>query len=372
MKSSVPIFRPSFGNRPDRIVGRDDVLRTYSEGLASYPGSRDRSVLITGQRGMGKTALLLEMADVATGAGFVPARVTCGPTMLDDAIDMIQRKGAPFVKDRKAPIKGFNAGALGFSFGLTFTEEARNSYGFRAKLEMICDRLAEAGKGVALLVDEVQPASEPIRQFATTYQELVGDEKDIAIVMAGLPAVISEVLEEDTLTFLNRARKIDLGPISTPAVRAYYAAAFKRAGREIDDPTLDKAAEAVEGFPYLLQLLGFYLVEYTPEGGRISGPVLERARDAAIADLDANVFKAMLRPLSRADVDFLRAMSLDSGKPTRVGDLEERLGVSQGHVQSYRKRLIDAGVVTSPHRGELAFVIPQLAAYLQRSDGAEP
>ena len=172
--SSVPIFRPSFGNRPDRIVGREDVLQLYSDGLASYPGSRDRSVLITGQRGMGKTALLLEMTDAAAEAGFVPARVTCGPTMLDDIIDEIQRKGAPFVKDRKAPIKGFNAGALGFSFGLTFTEEARNSYGFRAKLEMICDRLAEAGRGVALLVDEVQPASEPIRQLATTYQELVG------------------------------------------------------------------------------------------------------------------------------------------------------------------------------------------------------
>ncbi|MBQ9004308.1 MAG: hypothetical protein IJ087_20910 [Eggerthellaceae bacterium] len=365
--SNVPIFRPSFGNRPDRIVGREDVLQAYANGLASYTGSRDRSVLITGQRGMGKTALLLEMADAAAEAGFVPARVTCGPTMLDDIIDTLQRKGAPFVKDRKTPIKGFSAGALGFSFGLTFTDEARNSYGFRAKLEMICERLGDAGKGVALLVDEVQPASEPIRQLATTYQELVGDEVNIAIVMAGLPAVISEVLEEDTLTFLNRARKIDLGPIPTPAVRAYYATAFKRIGRDIDDPTLDRAAEAVEGFPYLLQLLGYYLVEYTSEGDRISEPILSRALDAAVTELDANVFGAMLRPLSRADMDFLRAMSIDSGEPTHVGDLEERLGVSQGHVQSYRRRLIDAGLITSPRRGELAFVIPQLGTYLQRS-----
>ena len=164
---------------------------------------------------------------------------------------------------------------------------------------------------------------------------------------------------------------IDLGPIPTPAVRAYYATAFKRINREIDDSTLDRAAEAVEGFPYLLQLLGYYLVEYTPEGDLISDSILARARDAAVADLDESVFGAMLRPLSRADVDFLRAMSLDAGKPTRVGDLEERLGVSQGHVQSYRKRLIDAGLITSPRRGELSFVIPQLSAYLQRTDKAE-
>lgn len=329
-------------------------------------------MLLTGQRGMGKTALLLNMADAAAEAGFVPARVTCRATMLDDIIDAIQRKGEPFVKDRKVPVKGFSAGALGFSFGLTFTEEARSSFGFRAKMEMICDRLADAGKGVALLVDEVQPASEPINQLATTYQELVGEEKNIAIVMAGLPAVISEVLEEDTLTFLNRAYRLDLGPISTGSVRAYYASAFKRANRAIDGLLLDKAAKAVEGFPYLLQLIGYYLLEYTSEGEEITEQVLEQAREAAMSDLDANVFRAMLRPLSRADVNFLRAMAVDRGGVTRVADLEGRLGVSQGHVQSYRKRLIDAGVVTSPRRGELAFVIPQLAAYLNRDNGEDP
>lgn len=77
----------------------------------------------------------------------------------------------------------------------------------------------------------------------------------------------------------------------------------------------------------------------------------------------------MLRPLSRADVAFLESMAQDDG-PSRVSDIQQRLGVSQGSVQSYRKRLIDAGVVMAPRRGELSFVVPTLADYLRR-EGAD-
>ena len=72
------VFEPSFGNRPDRIVGRDDILEGVNRALASRPGSRDRAMLIVGQRGMGKTALLLEIEERAKTMGFVTARAATG------------------------------------------------------------------------------------------------------------------------------------------------------------------------------------------------------------------------------------------------------------------------------------------------------
>lgn len=204
-----------------------------------------------------------------------------------------------------------------------------------------------------------------MRLLATTYQELAGEGANIAVVMAGLPAIVSEVLDEATLTFLHRATKVELGPLSIPSVRAYYHSAFMRANRSLDDALLDRAAEATQGFPYLLQLLGYYLVEYCPEGEPVKPDELESAIDAALYDFDHDVLGAMLRPLSRADMTFLEAMSQDD-RVSRVADLQERLGVSQGHVQSYRRRLIDAGVIYSPARGELAFIVPRLGAFIKR------
>ena len=59
------IFAPAFGNMPATLVGRDLDMRRLQNGLASVPGSKDRATLIIGQRGLGKTVLLLELAEYA-------------------------------------------------------------------------------------------------------------------------------------------------------------------------------------------------------------------------------------------------------------------------------------------------------------------
>ena len=364
-----PIFRPSFGNKPDNLVGRESALSTLTQCFDSYPGMRERAVLITGQRGMGKTAMLLEASDLASSKGFVAVRTTCGAALLDNILDGLQHAGNQLVTQRKPPIKGFSAGALGFSFGLTFTDEARQSYGFKTKLGMICERLEEKDLGVAILVDEVRPNSEAMRQLATAYQELTGDGRNLALIMAGLPSVVSALLEEETLTFLNRATKVRLSSISESSVRQYYSSAFSRSKRSIAIKTLRDAAAATEGFPYMLQLIGYYLVSLTSEGEQITSETLDEALVLARADLDENVFLPMVRPLSQTDMAFLEAMAHDNST-SRVADIQKRLGMSQGSVQSYRKRLIEAGVVTSPRRGELCFVVPMLADYLRQREAS--
>ena len=57
--SERPIFRPSIGNKPDRLIGRDSVIAQIMEGLDSYPGSADRAHLLVGQRGMSSRTFLL-------------------------------------------------------------------------------------------------------------------------------------------------------------------------------------------------------------------------------------------------------------------------------------------------------------------------
>lgn len=359
------VFQPSFGNRPAKIVGRRQVISDLMDGLSAPPGDRKRANVLVGQRGMGKTALLLELADRASESGFVVARVTAGVDMLDDIIDTIQMNGSPFVKDKRRRVRGFNAGAMGFSVGLTFSDEVKESYGFRAKMVLLCDRLEENGKGILILVDEVQPNSDQMRSLATTYQYLVGEGKNVAIVLAGLPASVSGVLNDSILTFLNRARKISLGLLPLGDVRAYYASTFGEMGKRFAPGALDDAVDATEGFPYLLQLVGYYLVEYAGDQLVIDVPLVDEAAESSRRDLDRDVLGTTLRPLSDADVRFLAAMAADDG-PSKVADIRERLGESNGYVQAYRARLMEAGMVASERRGELELTMPYLRDYLRR------
>lgn len=360
------MFQPTFGNRPMQYIGRDDVIEQFTMGLREPIGSRNRCTLFLGQRGMGKTVLLLELSDRAQKEGFVVARVTAHEGMPKAIIEQFQLNGSKYFDDEKRKLTGVSAGVLGFSFGLTFSAAAESQYGFRSKMSLLCDKFAEKGKGLLILIDEVR-TSAAMREVAAAYQELVGDRKNVAIAMAGLPYAVSNLLNDSVLTFLNRATKVELGLISTNLIRAYYEQAFKSIKIRISDDILDRAALATHGFPYLMQLIGYYLIQYTPEQGVITDVVMDSAEKAAMGDMEDNVFKPILNPLSDNDKLFLRAIARCGGTVT-TARLQAELGRRGPAIQPYRKRLIEAGVIESPRRGELVFAVPHMAEYLLKAE----
>lgn len=356
------LFQPTFGNRPLQYIGRDGVIDQFMAGLREPAGSRNRCTLFLGQRGMGKTALLLELSDRAQKAGYVVARVTAHEGMPQAIIEQFQLNGSKYFSSDKRKLTGVNAGALGFSLGLTFSEATERQYGFRSKMSLLCDKLAEKGKGALILIDEVR-TSAAMREVAAAYQELVGDGKNIAIAMAGLPHAVSGVLNDEVLTFLNRATKVELGLISTNLIRAYYEKAFNTIGIDASDEILDRAAFSTRGFPYLMQLIGYYMIQYTQKEKPLTNAVMDKVEKAAMIDMDDNVFKPILAPLSDNDRIFLHALAQCGGTVT-TAKLQAKLGKKGPAIQPYRKRLIEAGVIEAPRRGELVFAVPYLADYL--------
>jgi len=356
------VFQPTFGNRPDQYIGRDRVIEQFMMGLQEPIGSRNRCWLFLGQRGMGKTALLLELSDRAVKEGYVVARVTAHEGMAQAIIEQFQLNGSTLFKDDKRKLTGMAAGALGFSFGLTFSDVTERQYGFRSKMSLLCDKLAEKDRGALILIDEVR-TSAAMREVASAYQELVGDGKNIAIAMAGLPHAVSSVLNDKVLTFLNRASRVELGMISTNLIRAYYERAFKGLGINISDELLDRAALATRGFPYLMQLIGYYVIQYTPDGGAVDSSIMDKSERSSMGDMENNVFKPILNPLSDNDKFFLKTMA-KQGESVSTAKLKVALGKWGTALQPYRKRLLEGGVIEAPRRGELIFAVPYLSEYL--------
>lgn len=362
------VFSPSFGNRPSQLVGRDAVIQGLVNGLESAPGSRERAVVLLGQRGSGKTVLLWELVDRAQKCGFVVATPTIADTgMLGRIVEKIQDDGERYVQPSKAKLVGGSVGALGFSAGLEFSREVQETKSFPYKLTQLCRRLSKQGHGVLILVDEVQANEPELRQLVAVYQELVGQGLNVSLVMAGLPGAVSATLNEHVLTFLNRARKITLEPLAITDVDAYYATALPQAGVSASSELRRQAAKATQGSPYLMQLVGYSLVAYAGQAGNVDEDVLSNALHAAQDDFENDVCRTTLAALSDRDVDFLQAMaSLPEG--SRMVDIASRMGVTQDYAQKYRRRLIDSGVITSPRRGEVSFAIPFLADFLRKEE----
>jgi len=215
-----------------------------------------------------------------------------------------------------------------------------------------------------ILVDEVLPDSPAIRELATMYQELVGDNMNIALVMAGLPTSISSVLNDKILTFLNRAYKVFLEPLPFNEISLAYAEVFTKSGKTFSPAVLDEAVFATKGYPYLYQLIGYYILNYSESNNVITADTIELAVNAAKREMIDAIFTAALKPLSKQDRAFLQAMAMDSDE-SDISDIKTRMKVSSNYAQRYRKRLIEAGIIASADRGKLTFIVPYLGEYLR-------
>ena len=361
------IFSPSFGNRPAELVGRDSIITSFMDGIDSPPGGRERATVIIGQRGMGKTVLLLELAEIAKREGYIVASPTISSDdMLERVIEKMQSEGEKAFGDKKTKLTGGSIGFLGFSVGLQFTvDEERKSFTY--KLSKLVEAINAKGSGVLILIDEMQSNSPGMKQLIIAYQELVGMGADVAIAFAGLPGAISNILNDKVLTFLNRANKIELGFLNKGDIDSYYMHAFDELGIRLNHSQRSRAVDATGGSPYMMQLIGYYLTKYADDG-MISDEILYRAIEVAEEQFIGDVCRTTLNTLSDVDIDFLNAMLTDD-ESSNIADISAKMDVSREYAQRYKKRLIDAGVIMQERRGEVGFAVPFLKDYLKRIKG---
>lgn len=360
------IFSPSFGNRPTRLVGRDATINALVKGLETRPGSRERSVVLLGQRGSGKTVLLWELADKATDLGYVVASPTIASDgMLDRIIEKLQDAGESHVGTAKRRVSGGSVGVLGFSAGLQFTNSVQETKSPQYRLVQLVRKLNEYGKGVLILVDELQASSNDIRQLVIAYQEMVGEGLNVAIVMAGLPGAVSATLNDKVLTFLNRAHKESMQALPASDVDAFFTTSFTQLGIDLPSNMRAKAVDGVKGSPYLLQLIGHNIVSFADDEGDITNQGFEEALDRAEKDFENDICQTSLAPLSDTDIAFAEALA-ELGSPAKMSNVAEKMGKSQDYAQKYRTRLLEAGIIEAPRRGEVAFAVPYLEGYLKK------
>ncbi len=357
------IFSPSFGNRPSSLVGRERLLNQIETGLQSRPGSRERAVVLLGQRGSGKTVLLWELADRMRQQGFAVASPTIvSEGMLERILEKIE-DDCDGSSDGKPHLAGGSVGALGFSAGIQFERDTPTTKSPQQRLVQLCRQLTAKGRGILILVDELQASSPEIRQLIGTYQEMVGERLNVAIVMAGLPGAVSTTLNDKVLTFLNRSRKITLDPLEYGEVDAFFKRSFDTLGIAIASDLRRKASEYTAGSPYLLQLVGHYTCLYA-EDGTVTEASLAEALQTSSEDFKSDVCATTLAALSDRDIDFLTALA-SQGDEASTAVIAELMGATTDYAQKYRRRLLDGGVIKPAGRGKVAFAVPFLGEHLR-------
>jgi len=206
------------------------------------------------------------------------------------------------------------------------------------------------------------------RTLVVTFQHLVRERREVALIMAGLPQKISLLLRDDKVSFMRRAFQHRLDPVDENEVSLSLRKTIENAGRKIDKDALTYAVKNIEGFPFMIQLVGYRMWRQNPEQKTITLADAEEGVKAAQADLERMILEQTYRDLSEKDIVFLIAM-LEDGEFSRMSDIAERMNVSAKYAGLYRRRLIEHGIIGERGYGKVAFEIPMMREYIQNKLG---
>jgi len=360
-------FHASFGVSPPLLVGRESVLENFVEALEDGPGSSGRATLYTGSRGAGKTVMLNAVEDRARERGWLVVSETATPGFVDritrQHLPKLLREFDPATVRRR--MKGFTAplsiGRVDWDTAETHVVQA----GLRSQLEVLTDLLVDHGTGVLVTLDEIHHKQlDELRELATTVQHAFREGRELAFAGAGLAASVSDVVNDDVLTFLRRAERHSLGSVAREDVERGFREPIEAAGRRIGDDALQVMVDGASGYPFLLQLVGAQTWRLHPDEEDITATDALEGVARARRRLGSLIHEPALSAASDIDKSFLLAMAHDDG-PSRMADLQRRLNVDVNYVSQYRLRLIAAELIYSSRRGYVDFALPYLREYLR-------
>lgn len=346
---AVNPFTPDFGTTPRLLVGRDEVLGQI--GRAFGPGfDPHRTTWLRAARGTGKTVLLNEVQDLAGLAGWavVQEDAQTSRALCDRIVRRLRNEWGDKAGRR---VRGVNVSTPIGGGGVEFEQSDDVEDELRDTLTDLLDR-PDPPSGVLITVDEIHNADrEQLARFGNAVQHLKRQDRPIAAVVAGLPPTE----DDDLATFLGRCTKPDLEALSSDIVRVGLQQTAALEGGRFSGAALDLAVTVSGGYPYMLQLVGYWSWDRTDDG------VIDvRHVRAALARCERELSEALLqlrRPLTGVEQHYLQAMAVDDGASS-TREVARRLGQTDSYAGTYRRRLLDKGVLVEAGTGKVDFAVP--------------
>jgi len=381
-------FAPGAGSPPPELVGRDPILEQARILLGRVKERRpEKSLLLTGLRGVGKTVLLNEIERMAKALGYrtVPIEAhenkllgpLIAPHLRSILYDLDRVAGAgDKVKRGLAVLRSF-VGALkvevgDFTFGLDIEPEkgAADSGDLEMDLANLFVAVAEAAEerksAVAVLIDELQYLSQKeLGALIMAMHKLQQRQLPMALLGAGLP--ILPGLAGESKSYAERLFNFpDIGALSADdAARALREPAL--AANVIFEPqALAEVFRLTKGYPYFLQEWGYQswnLASASP----ITFLIVQEATAKVIPRLDQNFFRVRFDRLTPSEKNFLRAIAHLGPGNQRTSDIADALGVKISSLGPVRAKLIKKGMIYSPGHGDIAFTVPLFDQFMLRA-----
>ncbi len=381
-------FSPGAGSPPPELVGRAGILEQARVLLGRVKERRpEKSILLTGLRGVGKTVLLNEIDRLAAKAGYRTVVVEAHEDKSLAALLVPPLRKLLFELDRVAGagdkakrglavLKSFMNGVKvtmgGFEVGLDIDPEkgAADSGDLESDLPNLFVAVAEAAEErhlpIALLMDELQYFnSKELSALIMAMHKMQQRQLPMVLLGAGLP--ILPGLAGESKSYAERLFSFpDIGALSEPDAIKALQDPTKLMGVDFERDALKEIYRLTQGYPYFLQEWG-YQSWNRAAASPITLKVVQDATATVIKRLDENFFRVRFDRLTPGEKLFLRAMAGLGSGAHRSGDIADALGVKINSLGPRRANLIRKGMIYSPAHGDMAFTVPLFDEFMLRA-----
>ncbi|HZC69381.1 MAG TPA: ATP-binding protein [Jatrophihabitans sp.] len=385
-------YAPGAGQRPPELAGRDAELAAFDVLLERVTRGRpERSVVLTGLRGVGKTVLLNAMRSAAVRRGWGTGKLEARPDQsirhpLAGALHLAVRELAGGHADETAHVLGVVKSfaqrdervrkGRPWQPGIDVPAIAGRADSGDIEIDLVelfCDvggLASDSGHGLAVFIDEMQdlgPAD--VSALCAAGHEISQRSLPLVVVGAGLPhlpAVLSASKSYSERLF--RYARID----RLDRIAHDHALRAPARDEEADfaEDALAAMYDATGGYPYFVQAYGKVAWDLAPRSP-ISPADVAVAAPEAEAELAVGFFGSRYERATPAEREYLRAMAdvaATGADAVSTSDVAQSLGRAPQSLSPARDGLLKKGLVYSGQRGRIAFTVPHFGRFLLAQD----
>ena len=381
-------FSPGAGSPPPELAGRDGILEQARVLLGRVRAKRpEKSLLLTGLRGVGKTVLLNEIERLAQRDGYrtllveahegKPLSVLLAPQLRRLLFELDRLAGAGNkVRRGLAVLKSFigtvrvKVGEIDIGVDIEPEPGMADSGDLEVDLPGLFTALAEAAEernaAIAVLIDEIQYfASAELSALIMAMHKMQQRQLPLVLISAGLP--ILPGLAGDSKSYAERLFNFpDIGPLAEADAARALREPIENAGESIEPAALAEIYRLTKGYPYFLQEWGYQAWNHAT-ASPITLNDVSATTEVVTRRLDENFFRVRFDRLTPREKKYLRAMAELGHDPYRTGDIAAVMGMNIKALGPVRASLIKKGMVYSPSHGDMAFTVPLFDAFMRRA-----
>lgn len=386
------IIDPFFPNRPvedpNRFEGREEEIDEIVDSLFQSANENPTHTIITGERGIGKSSLLLQTKLLATGNNSIAEKfeIDLGVEQFDfitawvdgGSDQSLENLLQSIFKELQSSLKNFIQGwKIEFDLGgfvkLSKVDSKDKSITdlvteFINQINKVNKEVEKQGKqGIIIFIDELDriPVDSGLASFLKICTERMIREgiKNVIFLAAGIKGAVQE-FEEEHASILRTLRDIPLDRFDEDSAKSILKNGFEKVNHSYDEEILSLAFKFSAGFPEPIHLIGSELLA-EDEDSHLSKEDFEKAKIKIVGDVRKNSLESKLKAAGIGKYqEILEAMAKYEEDNIPLDFVSKEIGLEPNQYATNISTLCERQIIFKVARGIYSFVDPLLKEYI--------